>query len=38
VAINRSIIEAWYLPLGLTCASMIGSLMMEWRSVKEKRS
>ncbi len=38
VGIERSIVEAWYLPLGLTCASMIGSLMMEWRSVKEKKN
>jgi hypothetical protein len=38
VAIDRSIVETWYLPLGLTCASMIGSLMMEWRSVKEKKN
>ena len=38
VGIDRSIVEVWYLPLGLTCASMIGSLMMEWRSVKEKKN
>ena len=38
LGIDRSIIETWYLPLGLTCASMIGSLMMEWRSVKEKKN
>lgn len=37
LGIDRSIVETWYLPLGLTCASMIGSLMMEWRSVKEKK-
>lgn len=35
-AIDRSIVEVWYLPLGLTCVSIIGSLMMEWRSVKQK--
>ncbi|KAK5125448.1 hypothetical protein LTR85_000557 [Meristemomyces frigidus] len=38
LGIDRSIVEVWYLPLGLTCASMIGSLMMEWRSVKEKKN
>lgn len=38
LGIDRSIIETWYLPLGLACASMIGSLMMEWRSVKEKKT
>ncbi|KAK3111464.1 hypothetical protein LTR53_013269 [Teratosphaeriaceae sp. CCFEE 6253] len=35
---DRSLVQTWYLPLGLACASAIGSLMMEWRSVKEKRS
>ncbi|KAK3069998.1 hypothetical protein LTR53_011216 [Teratosphaeriaceae sp. CCFEE 6253] len=35
---DRSLVQTWYLPLSLACASAIGSLMMEWRSVKEKRS
>ncbi|KAK4888318.1 hypothetical protein LTR27_012769 [Elasticomyces elasticus] len=38
LGLDRSLVETWYLPLGLTCASMIGALMMEWRSVKEKRT
>lgn len=36
--IDHAVVQTWYLPLGFTCASMIGSLMMEWRSVKEKKS
>lgn len=36
LAINRLTVEVWYLPLGLACASVLGSLMVEWRSVKEK--
>ncbi|CAJ2510220.1 Uu.00g061200.m01.CDS01 [Anthostomella pinea] len=35
---DRSLVQTWYLPLGLACATAVGSLMMEWRSVKEKRS
>ena len=38
LGIDRSLVQTWYLPLGLACASAIGSIMMEWRSVKEKRS
>ncbi|KAJ5781128.1 hypothetical protein N7457_006288 [Penicillium paradoxum] len=26
--------ETWYLAVGLTCATLLGSLLMEWRSVK----
>jgi hypothetical protein len=37
-SINESLVEAWYLPLGMACVLVIGSLMMEWRSVKEKKS
>ncbi|EMC97934.1 hypothetical protein BAUCODRAFT_31942 [Baudoinia panamericana UAMH 10762] len=35
---DRSITQTWYLPLGATCLTMVGSLLMEWRSVKEKRN
>ncbi|KAK3613993.1 hypothetical protein LTR56_027547 [Elasticomyces elasticus] len=38
LGLDRSLVETWYLPLGLTCASMTGAMMMEWRSVKEKRT
>lgn len=36
--VDRSVVETWYLPLGFSCVSMFGSLMMEWRSVKEKKN
>ncbi|ETS78422.1 hypothetical protein PFICI_10484 [Pestalotiopsis fici W106-1] len=36
--ISRSLDETWYLVVGLTCATLIGSLLMEWRSVKHKKS
>jgi MFS family permease len=34
--ISRSLDETWYLVVGLTCVTLIGSLLMEWRSVKHK--
>ncbi|PYH74561.1 MDR family MFS transporter [Aspergillus vadensis CBS 113365] len=37
VAIDRSLIQTWYLVIGLACATMVGSLMIEWRSVKSRR-
>jgi hypothetical protein len=33
--IGKSLSETWYLAVGLTCATLIGSLLMEWRSVKK---
>ncbi|KAE8422257.1 major facilitator superfamily transporter [Aspergillus pseudocaelatus] len=36
--IGKSLSETWYLAVGLTCATLIGSLMMEWRSVKKKNT
>jgi len=35
---DKSLTQTWYLAVGLTCATMIGSLLMEWRSVKQKRT
>ena len=35
---DLSIIQTWYLVVGLGCATAVGSLMMEWRSVKKKQS
>ena len=35
---DKAVIQAFYLPLALSCAGIIGSLGMEWRSVKKKRS
>lgn len=32
-----SLTQTWYLAVGLACATMLGSLAMEWRSVKEKK-
>ncbi|PYH43101.1 MDR family MFS transporter [Aspergillus saccharolyticus JOP 1030-1] len=37
LAVDRSIIQTWYLVVGLACATMVGSLLMEWRSVKTRR-
>ncbi|KAJ5379129.1 efflux pump antibiotic resistance protein [Penicillium cosmopolitanum] len=37
VAIDKSLIQTWYLVVGLACTTMIGSLMIEWRSVKSRR-
>lgn len=36
--IDRSIVQTWYLVVGLACATMVGSLSIEWRSVKSKTS
>jgi MFS family permease len=37
VAIDKSLIQTWYLVVGLACTTMIGSLLIEWRSVKSRR-
>lgn len=34
---DRSLMQTWYLAVGLTCVTMVGSLGMEWRSVKDKK-
>ncbi|GFG05305.1 putative HC-toxin efflux carrier TOXA [Aspergillus lentulus] len=36
--VGRSFGETWYLAVGLACATLIGSLLMEWRSVKAKNA
>ena len=38
VGVDESLIQTWYLVVGLACATMIGSLLIEWRSVKSKRA
>lgn len=38
VGFDESLTQTWYLAIGLTCATMIGSLLMEWRSVKQKKT
>ena len=37
VGVDESLVQTWYLVVGLACATMIGSLSIEWRSVKSKR-
>lgn len=37
-AYNEAISQMFYLVVALTCLTMVGSLTMEWKSVKEKRS
>ncbi|KAJ5629927.1 efflux pump antibiotic resistance protein [Penicillium herquei] len=36
--IDRSLTQTWYLPVALACMTMVGSLLIEWRSVKQKQS
>ncbi|GAB7353775.1 hypothetical protein MBLNU459_g4162t2 [Dothideomycetes sp. NU459] len=38
LSFDKAITQTFYLGVALTCLTMIGSLRMEWRSVKEKRS
>ena len=38
VGVARSINQTWYLAIEFTCATIVGSLLMEWRSVKEKKA
>lgn len=35
--IDRSLTHTWYLPVALACTTMAGSLLIEWRSVKQKQ-
>ncbi|KAM0541907.1 hypothetical protein ACHAPJ_013054 [Fusarium lateritium] len=37
VAVDKSIGQTWYLVVGLASTAIVGSLMTEWRSVKQKR-
>ena len=36
--IDRSLTHTWYLTVALACTTIIGSLLIEWRSVKQKQS
>ena len=36
--LDKSLVQTWYLVIALGCASMIGSVLMEWRSVKQKKT
>jgi MFS family permease len=35
--VDKSLVQTWYLVVGLSCTMIVGSLMTEWRSVKTKR-
>ncbi|KAF4963038.1 hypothetical protein FSARC_8911 [Fusarium sarcochroum] len=37
VAVDKSLGQTWYLIVGLASTAIVGSLMTEWRSVKQKR-
>lgn len=36
--VSQSLTHTWYLVVALACTTMVGSLMVEWRSVKQKKS
>lgn len=38
VGVDESLIQTWYLVVGLACATMVGSLLIEWRSIKSKHA
>ena len=35
---DQAVTQTYYLAVALTCATLVGSGAMEWRSVKQKRS
>ncbi|KAK6814474.1 hypothetical protein RU639_009558 [Aspergillus parasiticus] len=37
-SIDRSLTRTWYLSVALGCTTIVGSLLIEWRSVKQKQS
>ena len=37
-SIDRSLTHTWYIAVALACATIVGSLLVEWRSVKQKQS
>lgn len=38
VGYDEAVTKTFYLPLALSCASIIGALGIEWKSVKAKKS
>jgi hypothetical protein len=36
--IDRSLTHTWYLAIALACMTIVGSLLVEWRSIKQKQS
>lgn len=37
MGVDESLIQTWYLVVGLACTTIVGSSLIEWRSVKSKR-
>lgn len=37
MGLDVSLMQTWYLAVGLTCVTMVGSLAMEWKSVKDTK-
>ncbi|GMG12704.1 unnamed protein product [Aspergillus oryzae] len=37
-SIDRSLTHTWYLSVALGCTTIVGSLLIEWRSVNQKQS
>lgn len=35
--LDKSLMQTWYLAVGLTCMTIVGSVAMEWGSVKDKK-
>lgn len=35
--LDKSLMQTWYLAVGLACMTMVGSIAMEWGSVKDKK-
>lgn len=38
LGIDNSLMQTWYLAVGLTCVTMIGSVSMKWKSIKQKEN
>lgn len=38
LGVDKSLSQTWYLAVALACLTVVGSLGMEWRSVKQKRT
>jgi MFS family permease len=38
IGLDRSLTQTWYLAVALTCLTMVGSVTMKWRNVKQKKA
>lgn len=36
--VDKALSQTWYIAVGLTCLSIVGSLSVGWRSIKQKRT